>query len=128
MRRDTAGGGKTMKNAPVDTTHQKSVIGSRPVALSKSVVSASNGGESAESKASRNVTFMLIMTSFLYVAGNVPFLVGNTAAYLKVSTYFSYWFTITLLNIYPGLKIFVYYLFNKQYRCVLNKYVKCQFT
>ncbi len=121
VRRETADGTR-LTNAFTDRQPETSLASSttqptdKQRANSKMSVGSTNArsGESAESRANRNVTLMLIMTWFLNVVGNVPYVVGTACAYIGIATYFSYVFTVTLLYIYPSLKIATYFLFNKQ--------------
>lgn len=82
----------------------------------------SGGGEnSAEDKASRNVTYMLISISFVYIFGNIVY-----RAYMIIRITQAKVDPVILRNLgyagnfmiylYPGLKIFVYFAFNPLFR------------
>jgi ABC-type dipeptide/oligopeptide/nickel transport system permease subunit len=76
------------------------------------------------SKAIKNITKMVIFSSFLNVLGTAPYtgtyILGNFAiSQSDVSR-----FAIILLYLAPGLNIFIYFFFNKLYQDALKDYLR----
>jgi hypothetical protein len=97
--------------------------------VSQHGVSASTIDHSTSHEASRNVTLMLISVSFLYVIGTIPYMAvmiilftnapvnGEVLYYLILIAYFA-------LLTFPGLKFFVYFLFNRLFRQQVSNYLR----
>lgn len=78
-------------------------------------------------KATRNMTRMAILTSFMNVVGTCPYtilyILQNAGASVRISNDVNNVIYILLFG-YPGLNIFIYILYNKLYRDVLVGYFK----
>ncbi len=76
-------------------------------------------------KASRNLTFMVIITACLYIVGNAP----NSFGFILLQYYNSNSEFVKIVNIVAnatlftsqGCDLFVYYFTNKNYRAILRK-------
>jgi hypothetical protein len=78
-----------------------------------------------EQQASRDLTRMLIATSFLYVAGNLPFTLGFLMMFFSSSFNSLIGFISSyVMFILPGLKLIVYFAFNKAFRTQCFEYLR----
>jgi hypothetical protein len=78
-----------------------------------------------------NVTLMVIVRSFLYSIGTVPFSVYYilTIVYAKDALHTNHFMSIqavllTFVHIMYSFDFFIYYCFNRMYRCVVNRLFK----
>jgi hypothetical protein len=88
---------------------------------------SSSVNRTTEHEASRNITLMLIATSFLYTAGTLPYMLSNVVAFVNPAAAFEN-DLITVgsffIIIFPGVKLFVYAFFNKLFRQQLVTYLR----
>lgn len=80
-----------------------------------------------ESKASRNMTLMVIWTIALYIFGALPRNIYIIVKYSLASSSRFYTFsliTFLILIFSHGVTIFIYYSHNKMFRKILIEYVK----
>ena len=81
-------------------------------------------------KSVKNITQMVIVSAFIKVFLEMPYSVCVIISLIGFSdpSFFSfYYITGGLLYLSPSLDILVYYLFNKNYRNILNGYLRLQF-
>lgn len=79
-----------------------------------------------EDLANKNVTRMLIVVSFLYIFGNLPYSVAYLVKMTSVNHYkpIMLWSSQTTLNLLITFKLIVYYSFNPIYRRQVNSFAK----
>jgi hypothetical protein len=84
-----------------------------------------------KSSSENNLTLMLIMTSFLYTFGNLPFMIyysiSNIAPNMSNDfTHFITWFSLVCLITLIIMKPVIYFTFNKIYKDFFLHYVFCK--
>lgn len=80
-----------------------------------------------ESNVSKNITRMVIISSFLRILGDLPLLfavVFVSVGSSSVSANIVFYIAGILLFLSPTFDFLVYYFFNKHYRSALNGYVR----
>jgi hypothetical protein len=79
----------------------------------------------SESRASRNITFLVISTSLLYAVGTLPYTISYILSSAGSSAPLEYRrFAVFMLFFSHGSNIFIYFSFNKLYRGILFEYIK----
>jgi hypothetical protein len=81
------------------------------------------------SRATKNITRMVIFHALLNVTGTVPFTIYfilNSGKLVAATQQFNDFTQVAVIFLYgaPGLNLFIYYLFNKLYKEVFQGYFK----
>jgi hypothetical protein len=83
--------------------------------------------KTSERKASKNITLMLIVTSFIYIIGTLPSKTNQVIGLVYPSAPFLDDLSIAgvvVLYMFPGVKLIVYISFNKLFRQQIKDYLK----
>jgi hypothetical protein len=83
--------------------------------------------KNAEKEASKNITLMLIITSFIYIMGTLPSRIGRIVLLFYPSAPYQGNFNIAavlMLYCFPGIKLIVFISFNKLFREQFLEYLK----
>ncbi len=83
--------------------------------------------KAAETRASRNITLMVMGCCFLYLFGMMPYITVLIMNFLKIDFDFLHILkkiTFFFLLLVHGSNIFIYFSFNNLFRLVLKEYFK----
>ena len=109
----------TQKNQSTNTEKEKNILKKKIKRFKR------------EKEANRNITRMLISTSFLYIFGNIPYSIYyiSTRIFGIKPSDLNILFAFSQLSLYLLiiLKVFVYYFFNRLFRKQLNCYFSILF-
>lgn len=96
------------------------------VSMKSNVLSESrNLSISSASRAKRNLTLMIVLVSFLYSFGTLPWAVYHAVSSMHQTDYPTFeQIAKCCVYLLATLKIFIYYSFNKPFRLVTNSYLK----
>lgn len=110
----------------IDAPERRSSIQSIRIQVCKT----SQKGQRSEDRATLNITYMVVSSSFMYALGTTPFAVWYILLnYLSRDVLFIFKsISFSLLWLSMSIEIFFYYFFNKNYKEILNKKVKSIFS
>jgi hypothetical protein len=82
--------------------------------------------KTSEKEASRNITLMLIMTSFIYIIGTMPSKIALVISLVNPRADVTVLNTMGVFTLYafPAVKLFVYIAYNKLFRKQFMDYLK----
>lgn len=109
------------KNSKRTTQSKKSKV------AASTTETARGGNQQSPDDAMRNITKMVIFTSFSDVLGTIPYaiayiLIHSVYTQAQINTF--YQISLITLNLAPALDILIYYFFNRLFREVLKGYIR----